>query len=133
MINFYKQQSGAAMLVMVVIFTVIFLLTIKGVSFLGVSNIDISRILYKGNNLLAFSDGCAEEALRQIQINPSYTTSSLSLSIAEESCIINIGDILGKKVITVVSNSDNYYKKIKMTVSVVSGEISIDSWEELSE
>lgn len=131
--NFYKNESGFATLIIVVIFTIIFLLSVKGLAFLGASNVDISAITNKGNDLLAFTEGCVEDALRRIQIDPSYTTSSSTLSIIGESCIISIENSSGQKIITATGNFADYYKKVKVIASVSGGNITIDSWEELSE
>src|SRR3989339_564366 len=99
MVCVYKQQSGVAMLLIVVI----------------------------------ISEGCVEEALRRIQIDNSYTVSNFPLSIGSESCIISVEDNIGQKIITIVGNTDNYYKKIRVIISIVGEEIAIQSWEELTE
>src|SRR3989339_352972 len=114
MVCVYKQQSGVAMLLIVVIISVVLLLTIKTVSFLGISNVEMAGIFDKGDNVLVFSEGCVEEALRRIQIDNSYTVSNFPLSIGSESCIISVEDNIGQKIITIVGNTDNYYKKIRV-------------------
>ncbi|OGF27227.1 hypothetical protein A2331_03595 [Candidatus Falkowbacteria bacterium RIFOXYB2_FULL_34_18] len=133
MVCVYKQQSGVAMLLIVVIISVVLLLTIKTVSFLGISNVEMAGIFDKGDNVLVFSEGCVEEALRRIQIDNSYTVSNFPLSIGSESCIISVEDNIGQKIITIVGNTDNYYKKIRVIISIVGEEIAIQSWEELTE
>jgi len=138
----YKQQlvlensRGVAALLTIIIVAAATLIMAYSASLLGLGELDLGYTSSKGGEALALAEGCAEEAMRRIRIDTSYTVTSSSLVFDNGSCIITVESSGSNRTIKANSTVGDYHKKIKLGLSLSgdSGDvITIGSWEELSD
>ena len=102
-------------------------------SYLGLAELESSNLETKAGQTLVAADGCLDETLRRLRLNPSYTGGSLTLGDA--SCIIGVTSVGANRTITATSTIGNINKVVRAgaTVSVVglSNVITLNSWIEL--
>ena len=127
-----KSQSGIAALLTVVIISAAVLIMARSASLSGINEIEIAYLSSESGEALAIAEGCAEETLRRLQIDSSYTASDVILSVGNGSCTINIAANGDERTITVLGNVRDYYKKIEVNTSLGSGQITIDNLREIS-
>ncbi len=123
------QQNGVAALLTVVIVGVATLIIAFSASILGIGELDMGYTSQRGEEAFSVADGCVEEALRRLRIDDIYTGGSLSLG--DNSCIINISGAGGNRSIVVSGTSGDYQKKIQVDITISGGVITITSWDEL--
>jgi len=138
----YKQQlalennRGVAALLTIIIVAAATLIMAYGASLLGLGELDLGYTSSKGGEAMALADGCAEEAMRRIRLNTSYTVTSSSLAFDNGSCIITVESSGSNRTVKANGTVSDYHKKIELGLSL-SGDsgnvITIDSWEELSD
>ena len=110
------------------------LLIVKETAWIGLAEMEIGWQSVKGQEAMHLAEGCAEETIRRYQLNSDYTASDYNLTIGNGGCVVNTRADNDERVITVVGQVDNYYKTIKVNITVASGTlISINSWEEMQE
>jgi hypothetical protein len=131
--NIVKSQSGLAALLIIVIIGAMALIMVKSASLLGIGEVNMAYTFEKGGETLIMTEGCAEETLRRFQLNSDYTASDFSLPIGNGQCTINTTADGDQRTITVLGNVADYYKKIQATATFNNGQITIDSWQELSD
>lgn len=130
MINFKNQKGVTALLTVLIISSSALILALMSSSF-GLGDLSSSFLLSEADRTMALTEGCAEEALRQIKINSGYTGESLSLE--NGSCIINVSLDGSNRTIEVVGSVNNYQKKIEIEITLSGNQIIINSWKEVEE
>jgi len=123
-----KRQDGAAMLMLVIILTAAALIVASSVLFLGLGELDMGYTYQCGEEAFAAVDGCMEETLRRLKLEPGYIGGNLDLS--NGSCIIEVSGDATSKIINATSTTGNCNKKIESHVSISNGVITINSWRE---
>ncbi len=124
------NQSGIAALLTIVIVGAAALIIAYSSSILGLGELEMSITDKKGDEAFYLADGCAEEALRKLKLDSNYTGETLN--IGENSCIITVNNLGGSLDIESTGTIENYSKKIKINLNISGGNITINSWEELS-
>ncbi len=128
-----KNQGGMTALLTIIVISAAVLIVVKNASLISITEADMAYMTEKGERALAIAEGCAEETLRRLQIDSSYTASDLSLPLGEGSCIINTISQGNSRTITIIGNIDEYYKKIEVTATINNNLISVNRWEEISD
>ncbi len=132
-INVVKSQSGLAAILTVVIIGATALIMARGATLLGIGEVNIAYISEKADKSLSIAESCAEEILRRFQLDPNYAASDFILPVGNGQCIINTIANSNQRIITVLSNTDDYYKKIQVDMTINTEQIIINNWQELSE
>lgn len=133
----FKQQlahgnKGIATLLIIVIISAATLIMAYSASLLGLGELEMGYTSQKGAETLSVADGCAEEALRRLRLNPSYSGGNLQLG--NGSCIITIATSGNISTTTVTANIDSeYYKKIEVVADLNESPMAITSWQEKSD
>lgn len=119
----------AALLVVVVVSAAALLITYNS-SLSGLDELDSGYTFQKGEEAFSASDGCIEEALQRLRLNPLYSGSNLNLG--GRSCIITVSGGGNSRTITSTGTVGNFNKKIGVGITIIANTITINSWEELS-
>ncbi len=127
--NLKFDNRGVAALLTVVIVSAAVLVIAFSASILGMVEMDMGYTAQKGQESFSFATGCGEEALRQLQLNASW--SGGTLSFADGSCIIEVVANGNNRTITVLSGVNNFNKKLQILVTVNNGIVTLNSWQEI--
>ena len=127
----YKNKQGISLLIIVVVIGLAALIMAVGSGLLGIGGIDNAYKSDQTNETLSIADGCMDEALRRIRIN-STTYSGSSLSLGDGSCIIGVETSGSDRTITVTSTIGSYQKKIQAELTLSGRDITMNSWQEVS-
>ena len=128
-----RRTHGIAALLTIVIVGASVLIMAFGASFLGLGELDLGYNSQKGEEAFFVADGCMDEALRNIRLNIGYGvgTGSISLSVENGSCIIDVTDLGGNtRMVVVTGTSGSYNKKIRSVYALSGNVITSTSWEE---
>ncbi|HBU07347.1 MAG TPA: hypothetical protein DEB09_04670 [Candidatus Magasanikbacteria bacterium] len=127
-INYKLDNRGMVALLTVIIVSATALLMAFSASMLGLGEMDMGYTSQKGQESLSFVNGCAEESLRQLQLNANWPGGTLNLMGG--SCIISVFSNGNNRVLTVSGTIDNFTKKLQILASVNNGMVSTTSWQE---
>lgn len=143
-----NPRSGFAALLAIVVIGAAALIMAYNASLLGLGELESGYTSQRGAEAFAIADGCMEEALRRLRINPSLslpTTLNLSFS-GGESCTAVISDpappgpptdivSTGCTVAMPCTGQDAYAKKVhtEVTIDITNEQnaITIGKWEEI--
>ena len=126
--NYKLPEDGIAALLTIVIIGAASLIMAYSASILSLGDLELGFDSQKGSQAFALADGCMEEAMRRLEIDDLYVGGTLS--IGDNSCIIVISSSGSDRTILVTSEVDIYHKKIEAQVTLSSGELVLNSWEE---
>jgi len=127
-INYKLDNRGMVALLTVIIVSAAALLMAFSASMLGLGEMDMGYTSQKGQESLSFVNGCAEESLRQLQLDANWGGGTLNLMGG--SCIIGVLTNGNNRVLTVSGTIDNFTKKLQILASVNNGMVSTTSWQE---
>jgi hypothetical protein len=125
------KPAGMAAILTVVVISVVGLILAKSVSFLGLGDLELAVTADKAGEVLALAEGCAEETVRRIELDPAYGASGEEFFIGEGVCAVTAAST-GENKWTIESTGRLYdfYKKIRINLSIESGLTSVTGWEE---
>lgn len=122
------MKGFIALTTVIVILAVVLIMTVS-VSLLSVGEAQSGLSLYKGEDSLAFVEGCMEDALIKIRSNDAYAGGTITRP--EGSCVITIVSHVGSNwTVTANSTDTKYVRKVQVTM-VKSSSIAITSWQEI--
>ncbi|MFZ2190426.1 MAG: hypothetical protein WA057_01240 [Candidatus Magasanikiibacteriota bacterium] len=124
----FNDKRGMVALFTVIIVSAAALLMAFSASMLGLGEMDMGYTSQKGQESMAFVNGCAEESLRQLQLNTNWQGGTLNLN--EGLCIIEVVGNGDSRVITVSGTVDNFTKKLKILANVNNEMVSTTLWQE---
>ena len=132
------DKRGVAALLIVVIVGAATLIMAYSASILGLGELDVGYVSQKGGEAFSVADACTEETLRRIFLDNNYGVGAgnINLSVDNGSCIINVVDLGSNQrrittTGTVTVENDTYNKSIQTEITISSGVIAVDSWEEI--
>ena len=130
-----KLQRGFMALVTVVIIAAAALVMSLNSSFLGFGTLDMSFLTSEGGRATALTEACAETALVELRVNPSYTgIASPGLSLFGGSCIIEVTNLGGNnRQATTTATLGNFTKRVALTVTLDlnTRSLTVNSWQEI--
>ena len=126
----YKSKKGVAALITIVVISASILTMALTSSLLGLGELELGFTSSKGAEALSVVDSCVEEAIIRLERDSGYTGGTLNLG--NGSCTTSIVANVNDRIITVVGNVGEYYKKVEVDTTLSSGKININSWQELS-
>ena len=136
-----EHKCGFIALLTVIIIGAAALILAYGAAMLGLGALEAGYVEQRGQGAFAAADGCMEEALRHLRLDPAYCSiscSTFSFTGGNPTCTISIIDLGGgQRQITgtgsVTAGSENYRKTIRMSVTIGAGNrITVNSWQEIS-
>ncbi len=127
--NFQFDNRGVAALLTVLIVSVAALVIAFSATILGMGEMDMGYTAQKGQEAYSLANGCTEEALRHLQLDGNWTGGTLNF--VEGTCIMGVVANGDKRTVTVLSNINNYYKKLKVLATVGTSTVAVTSWQEV--
>jgi|SRR3989344_8221103 len=125
------ETHGFMALVTVVIIAAAALIMSLNSSLLGLGALEFGTSADGGGEAAASADACAEEALRHLRVNPSYTGDP-SLSIGGGSCIIAVTDFgASGRQVTVTATQGDFMERVVVNVTLGTRALSVSNWQEL--
>lgn len=125
------SQKGVAALITIVIVAAAALIMAYSASLIGMGELDLGYTAQKGDEAFSFTDGCLNEAYHRLSSDPNYTGGSLSVS--EGSCIISVTGSGNNRNIVVTGTVDEYHKKIQADIIFSGNNLTVTSWQEVSD
>ncbi|MDA2922328.1 hypothetical protein MYX07_03620 [Patescibacteria group bacterium AH-259-L07] len=129
-----NSKSAVAALLVVIIVSAVALLMAYSASILGIGELDLGYTAQQGAESFSIADGCIEETLRRIRLNPNYGIGAgqIGLTVSNGTCIIQVTDLgSNQRRITVAATMGEYHKEIEATLTLTGNIISIGSWREV--
>ncbi len=127
-VKYKKRQRGAAMLLVVIILTAAALIVASSVLFSGLGELNMGYTYQCGEESFAVTDGCIEETLHRLKLDPGYSSGSLVLG--NGSCIIGVTTGATSTNIYATSTVGNCNKRIQANITIGNGSTTINSWQE---
>lgn len=124
-----KQPKGTAMLLIVIVLTASALITASSMAYLSLGELDMGYTYQCGEEAFALADGCMEEALRRIKLDSGYSGGNLVLGGGN--CIIEVTGSAENRTINASSQVNNCSRDIESIITLVDGEITVNSWREV--
>ncbi len=126
-----SDQRGFMALVTVVIIAATALIMSLNSSLLGLGALELGTLAAGGGEAVGLADGCVEEALRHLRVNPSYNGDP-GLSIIGGSCIIEVVDLGGgERQVTVTAAAGDFTKRVSVNASLSTQSLTVSQWQEL--
>jgi hypothetical protein len=125
----FSQKGMAAILVVVVVSAAALLISYNS-SILGLDELDSGYTFQKGEEAFSASDGCIEEALQRLKLDPNYTGENLNLS--GRTCIITVSGNGNTRTISSTGTVNKFNRKIEVTITLIANVITVDGWKEIS-
>ena len=126
-----NNQGGMAALLTIIIIAAATLIMAFNASLLGMGELDLGYSSQKGGEAVSVVSSCAEEAMRRLRSDSSY--SGGTLNVGDGSCIINVESSGGDRTIYATSTVGSYHKKITVEATLSDSNTVINSWQESSE
>ena len=98
-------------------------------SMLGLGDMDMGYTAQKGQESMSMVNGCAEEALRQLQFNANWGGGTLNLM--DGSYMIGVLVNGNNRTLTVSGTINNFTKKLQVLATLNSNEVLVTSWQEI--
>lgn len=124
------MNRGVALLMVVIVVSAAALVMVLGSLLLGIGAADSAFINGKAGEVLAFTEGCMDNALERLRIDDAYAGETLVRAGA--SCVITISGSGTARSIVVAGTIDSYNKKIKVeaTLTPAVRGVGVLSWQE---
>lgn len=117
-------------ILIVVIICAASLIMACGASLVSINENDIIYYNSIANNTMVMAEGCAEDILQRIKLNPFLLLNNYELPIGGSSCIINLTADGNNRTITVNARNGNFYKTLEVKLTLSGNLITINNWEE---
>lgn len=128
---FKKQENrGVAALIVVVVVGAAALLMAMSAARLGLGELEMGYIAQKGDETLYLADGCVEDTLERLRVNPAYTGGTITLGGG--SCVVSVGISGSNRTIIAGATVGDFNKKVQAEATIVGGVVTLTSWNEMS-
>lgn len=130
-IQYLGQQGYIALSTVLVVLVVVMAITLTS-TYTALNEAQSGLSLFQGDENLAGAEGCAEEAMLKIRLNPVAVT---SISRPEGTCTITYalsGPVNWDMTVTFASTTTtNYSRSIKVVFSRSTSALTLTSWREI--
>ena len=125
----YKNESGFSALLIVVVISAVALIIAQAASLTGINELEIASLDSGSRAVFYLSQGCIENSIRRIQLDPDLNLTNSVLSLNGGECTINIDSTGEVKTITAVANKNDCYQTQQAVITVNDNEIIINNWQ----
>ncbi len=127
-LKFKKTQSGAAILLAVMVLTAILVSVSLTVGLSSIAENQINLYQTQSGRLFVNADGCMEEALTRLNRDNNYSGDTINLDLTL--CAITVSGSGNSRTITVVAIRNDHSKSLEARVTL--SPFDITSWQELT-
>lgn len=124
-----KKQKGYVAILTVLILMSVIITAATTVTLLSIGEAQSALALYKGEDTLAFVEGCAEDALLKSRASASYTGGPITRP--EGTCSVTINKAGTTWTITVSTTNTLYVRTIQIVINRLPTGITLTSWKEI--
>lgn len=126
------DERGVAALLTIVIVSAAALVMAASASFLGLGELDLGYTSRLTGAAFAAADGCVEETLRRIRLDPLYGVGAGTqvLTLSDGSCTVDVAATGDDRTVVVVSTVDAYHAKLEVALTLTGTVVTVTSWEE---
>lgn len=125
-----KKEPGFIALITVLIILAVALIVSLSANLLSINEAQMSLSKNQSSEAYYLANLCAEEALMRLKEDESYSGDE-TITIEGGSC--HILPIEGNWTVKVLSNFQSQIKKIKIVIEQINPEMTINSWEQVSD
>lgn len=127
------NEKGYVTLISVLIMGAIGLAITISLILLGLSSSRTSFSLEKSNQAASLSNTCADEGLEKLRRNPAFL-GTVNLNFSYGDCTYVVTDLGGaSRRIDSTGTTDDYTRKVQITLDQISPSINITSWQEVAD
>lgn len=123
------KKNGYMTLITVLIISTVAVVIGTTVSLLAIGQAQSSYTLTKGEDALAFVDGCMEDALLKTKNSPTYNGGTITRP--EGTCSITVSKAGNIWTILATTTATAYKRTIRVVVTRSAGTLVVSSWEEI--
>src|SRR3989339_124642 len=124
-----KSNNGLAALLVVLIIGASSLLMARGSMFLSIGEADMGETVSKSGGAYYSAESCLEEALLRIKRDNNFSVDNLELTVNGNLCVIDVSGTDTDKDILIYGTSGVYQKRLRASLSINAGEITIKTFE----
>lgn len=123
------KNNGFVAVSVVLILIVVIVSISSTVTLLSIGEAQSGLRLYQGEDNLQFVEGCVEDAILKVRANSSYLGGTITRP--EGSCTVTINSPNPNWDITVSSSAIDFQRKIQVTFTRGTKNITLTSWKEI--
>lgn len=123
------RPKGFTVLLVMLVMTAVIVIIALGMGLSSITENQINLNQSQSGHMLINMDGCAEEALTQLNRNNSY--SGGTFSIENTSCLIIVTGSGSTRTVHITGTKMNYTKRIQMNV-IIFPSLQVTSWQEIN-
>lgn len=123
------KQNGYMTLITVLIISAAALIVGTTVSLLAIGEAQSGRAVVRGEDGLAFVDGCMEDALLKTKQSPTYAGGTITRP--EGTCSITVTKAGNTWTLLATSTATTYKRTIRVVVTRSTGTLVVSVWEEI--
>lgn len=123
-----ERERGYIALITVIILSAVTIAIATTVSLLAIGEAQSSLSLSRGEDTLAFVEGCMEDALLKVRASDSYAGGSITRP--EGTCTITASKVGSTWTVTATTTATTYKRTIQ-AIATKSASLTIGSWKEL--
>jgi hypothetical protein len=124
----HKRKGIAALLTIVIVSASALIMAISS-AYLSLGELDQGFSEGRGDEALFIATGCIDEALERLRKSTSYSGGNIVGT--NGSCIISVVTSGSTSTTTVTASTTNdYWKKLESVVTISSGVVTMNSWQE---
>jgi hypothetical protein len=113
-----KSQSGLATIVLVVVVGAVSLIFLKSITYLGLSDLDISQDMAKGEKALALARACVDETLMRYLYDSGYAPNSEIVYLETGQCTVSASANGNERSVEIIAEYENYYRELNLDISL---------------
>lgn len=127
-----KPKEGYIALTTVLIVGVVASVIMVSLLTLGLGYTRSSNSEYLSIQAKTLANACAEDALRQIRANTSFTATNTTINLGSGSCTYSVTNTGGtNRTIDVSGAAASVTRKLQIFITAISPKITISSWQEI--
>lgn len=130
LISAYRDERGAAALIVFLVVLAVSLIVVSTTSLTGVGNLSIGFSTQASSDVVLSAESCAEEAF--VRLTRDNTYAGGTLVVGDSTCTVTVtGTPCGSCTVDVGASGDNFTRSIRAGVTVAGSAVDITSWEEV--
>jgi hypothetical protein len=122
-----NNQQGMIALLTVIIISMAALTMVTTASLIGIDQLDMYYSADQGEEALILADGCLDDILRRIKLDPASLPADYTLPLDNGFCIIGMPN---NSVISVAGHVGNYVKRLQANITIDGTKVILNNWQE---
>lgn len=130
LISVYRDERGAAALIVFLVVLAVSLIVVSTTSLTGVGNLSIGFSTQASSDVVLSAESCVEEAFVRLTRDNSYAGGMLT--VGDSTCTVSVTGIpCGACTVDVEATGNNFTRQIRAGVTMSGSTVNVTSWEEV--